>query len=62
MNMPEYALIISQFALIMTEYAGIYLQKQGAEYGQFLNVSDAVYGIKYLFYLSFRKFIMFVLL
>ena len=44
-------MIISQFVLIMTEYAGIYLQKQSAEYGQFLNVSDAVDGIKYFYYL-----------
>ena len=36
--MREYALI----TLNTTEYAGIYLKKQSAEYARILNVSDAL--------------------
>ena len=45
-DMPEYALIMYQYAyatLNINEYASIYLTKQSVEYAKILNVSDAVY-------------------
>ena len=43
--MREYVLIM----LNMTEYAGIYLEKQSAEYARILIVSDAVHIIMSLY-------------
>ena len=42
--MREYALI----TLNMTEYAGIYLKKQSADYAKIVNVSDAVHSSRSL--------------